>query len=84
MSSKPQKRSRESSGIASSSATEATHPKENGTEGRLTPPPKRVRHNGLARNDAEMDDTVVDMELDNNRNIATGPSKVRSTCTVLF
>lgn len=80
MSSKPQKRSRETSGT---SATEANHPKGNGTEGRLTPPPKRVRHNGLARNDTEMD-TAMDMELENNRNIATGPSKVRSSCTVVF
>lgn len=90
MSGKSQKRSRESLGPSSTSGPESIHynaegitiDKENNTESNLTPPSKRVRSDGHARNDTKMGEGAVDMELDNGRDAATGPFKVKSASMV--
>lgn len=90
MSVKSQKRSWESLGPASASGPESIHyrpegiaiDKENDTEGNLTPPSKRIRSDDHARNEAKMGEGVMDMELDNERDAATGPSKVKSASIV--
>lgn len=90
MSVKSQKRSRESLGPAAASGPESIHgkpegiaiDKENNTEGNLTPPSKRIRSDDHARNDTKISEGAMDMELENYRDTATGPSKVKSASIV--